>query len=126
MLAAVPAAVAADGRSPPRVPYQQVLQRTGIPGTNYAMLLMRVQFPPNYVVERHSHPGPQASHVLAGGIVYQFDGREPDERQAGESIEIPGYAIHGAKAGAEGAVLLNTFVVEMGKPISLPAAPPRL
>lgn len=103
---------------------QQILQRFDVPGTGYETILMRVEFPPNYQVERHAHPGPQASHVLEGALIYKFDGRAPDHRKAGETIEIPGYAIHGAETGAEGVVLLNTFVVEKGKPLSFAAKTP--
>lgn len=100
---------------------QKILQRFDVPGTNYETVIMRVEFPPNYDVKRHSHPGPQASYVLFGEMTYLFDGEPPAKRVAGESKDLPGYAIHGAKAGPEGAILLNSYVVEKGKPLSIAA-----
>lgn len=125
-LLAAPVAQAGDqGAAPPaaRQPglSQAILQRFDVPGTGYETILMRVEFPPGYKVSRHSHPGPQASYVLQGEATYEFDGEAPQRRAAGESIELPGYAIHGASIGPNGVVLLNTFVVEQGKPLSIPA-----
>ncbi len=117
----------ADGAgAPPKVPKlaQKILQRFDVPGTNYETVLMRVEFPPDYPVSRHSHPGPQASYVLQGEMTYLFDGEPPATRVAGESKGLPGYAIHGAKAGPEGAILLNSYVVEKGKPLSIAAETP--
>jgi quercetin dioxygenase-like cupin family protein len=115
-------AAAGDAASQP-VPglAQKVLQRFDVPGTNYETVLLRVEFPPGYDVPRHSHPGPQASYVLFGDMTYLFDGEPPAKRIAGESKDLPGYAIHGGKAGPRGAILLNTYVVEKGKPLSIAA-----
>ena len=116
----------AEERAAPVVPSlkQKILQRFDVPGTNYETVIMRVEFPPNYAVSRHSHPGPQASYVLQGELTYLFDGEPPAKRNAGESKDLPGYAIHGAKAGPEGAILLNSYVVEKGKPLSIAAGTP--
>lgn len=109
--------------SPVPVPrlQQKILQRFDVPGTTYEAILMRVEFPANYDVSRHAHPGPEASFVMQGQCTYLFDGQTPQVREAGESIELPAYAVHGAKAGPEGAVLINTFILEKGKPLSIPA-----
>lgn len=112
---------AGEGAHPVPKLAQKILQRFDVPGTNYETVIMRVEFPPNYDVKRHSHPGPQASYVLQGELTYLFDGEPPAKRVAGESKDLPGYAIHGAKAGPGGAVLLNSYVVEKGKPLVIPA-----
>ena len=126
VLLAACSASAEDTVAAPQVPKlaQKILQRGDVPGTNYETVLMRVEFPPNYVVSRHSHPGPQASYVLQGEMTYLFDGEPPAKRIAGESKDLPGYAIHGAKAGPEGVILLNSYVVEKGKPLSIAAGTP--
>lgn len=112
-----------ESATPQPVPIlaQKMLQRFDVPGSNYETVLLRVEFPPNYEVSRHSHPGPQASYVLFGEMTYLFDGEPPAKRVAGESKDLPGYAIHGGKAGPSGAILLNTYVVEKGKPLSIAA-----
>lgn len=99
---------------------QVMLQRFDVPGTPYETLMLRVEFPPGYDVARHAHPGPEGSYVLQGAITFVFDGKAPHVYQAGESLELPAYAVHAARAGPEGVVLINTFVLEKGKPISVP------
>ncbi len=103
---------------------QKILQRFDVPGTRYETLIMRVEFPADYEVTRHSHPGPQASYVLFGEMTYLFDGEPRATRVTGESKDLAGYAIHGGKAGPSGAILLNTYVVEKGKPLSIAADAP--
>ncbi len=103
---------------------QTILQRFDVPGTRYETVMMRVEFPADYDVSRHSHPGPQASYVLFGEMTYLFDGEPPATRVTGESKDLPGYAVHGGKAGPSGAILLNTYVVEKGKPLSIAADAP--
>ncbi len=123
-LAGVEAQEAAGERSPepPASLSQKILQRFDVPGTPYEAILMRVEFPPNYEVARHAHPGPEASFVLQGQCTFLFDGQEPKTRVAGESLELPAYAVHGAKSGPDGVVLINTFILEKGKPLSIPAS----
>ena len=101
---------------------QTVLQRFDVPGTGYETAIMRVEFPANHVSPRHAHPGPEGSYVLSGEVTFHFDGAEPRTYKAGESLEVPAYAIHSAKAGPDGMVLVNTFVLEKGKPRVIPAA----
>ena len=121
-LAGAAAQEAGGARSPEPITSlsQKILQRFDVPGTLYEAILMRVEFPPNYDVARHAHPGPEASFILQGQCTFLFDGQEPETRVAGESLELPAYAVHGAKAGPEGVVLINTFILEKGKPISIP------
>lgn len=123
-LAEAEAQEAGGARSPEPITRlsQKILQRFDVPGTPYEAILMRVEFPPNYDVARHAHPGPEASFVLQGQCTFLFDGQEPKTRIAGESLELPAYAVHGAKSGPDGVVLINTFILEKGKPISIPAS----
>lgn len=126
-VAVVSSALCAEEKKPPAITQgaggatRQILQKFDVPGTDYEFQLIRVEFAPNLDVPRHSHPGPEASFVLEGEADYIFDGQAPQKRVAGESITLPGYAIHGAKAGPKGVVLLNSYVLEKGKPLVIPA-----
>ncbi len=100
---------------------QTILQRFDVPGTAYETILMRVEFPPGYEAARHAHPGPEASFVYQGEVTFHFDGQDPQTYTAGQSLEVPAYAIHSAKAGPEGFVLINSFILEKGKPMVIPA-----
>ncbi len=128
LLGALGGPAAAEDKRPPPVTEpvpglrQNVLQRFDIPGTRYETAIMRVEFPAGHFTPRHAHPGPEGSYVLSGEVTFHFDGQEPRTYRAGESLEVPAYAIHSAKAGADGFVLINTFVLEKGKPMVIPAA----
>lgn len=101
---------------------QTMLQSFDVPGTAYETAIMRVEFPAGHVSPRHAHPGPEGSYVLSGEVTFHFDGQQPRTYRAGESLEVPAYAIHSAKAGPDGFVLINTFLLEKGKPMVIPAA----
>lgn len=120
LLAVAPAAAQESRPQPVTEPVpglrQTVLQRFDIPGTKYETAIMRVEFPAHHEAPRHAHPGPEGSYVLTGEVTFHFDGQEPRTYRAGESLEVPAYAIHSAKAGPAGFVLINTFVLEKGKP----------
>jgi quercetin dioxygenase-like cupin family protein len=71
---------------------------------------------------RHSHHGPETGYVLEGATLLEIDGEAPRALKAGDSYFIPAGKIHDAKAHAGGpAKVLATYVVEKGKPLSIPA-----
>ena len=71
---------------------------------------------------RHSHHGPETGYVLEGVTLLEIDGEAPRALKAGDSYFIPAGKIHDAKAHAGGAAkVLATYVVEKGKPLSIPA-----
>lgn len=98
-----------------------VIQKTDLPGTEFELLVLRVEFDPNFEVKRHSHPGPEVSYVLEGEATYLLDGVAPETRGPGESITLPMDVIHGAKIGPKGVALLNSYVVLKGRPLVVPA-----
>ena len=73
-------------------------------------------------VGRHSHTGPETGYVLEGATLLEIDGEAPRALKAGDSYFIPAGKIHDAKAHAGGpAKVLAIYVVEKGKPLSIPA-----
>lgn len=95
---------------------REILQKFDVPGTNYETVIMRVTFDANMDIPRHIHPGPEGSYVLDGDVTYMIDGEPPAQRSAGGSITLPGNAIHAAKVGPKGVVLLGSYILEKGKP----------
>jgi quercetin dioxygenase-like cupin family protein len=82
---------------------------------------MRIEFLPDFDVARHTHPGPEASYVLEGEVTYLLDGQPPESRKAGGSMFLSADAIHGARIGPKGAVLLGSYVLRKGQPLMTPA-----
>ena len=93
-----------------------ILQKFDVPGTNYETTYMKVEFEPNYEVARHTHPGPEASYVLEGELTLVLDGQEPKLLKAGDTTLFPPGLIHSGKVGPNGVKLLNSYVLEKGKP----------
>lgn len=102
---------------------REILQRFDVPGADYEMVTLRVRFDANFDVKRHSHPGPESAYVLEGDVTFNFEGQPPVHRSAGQSLFVPAHAIHSAKPGPNGVILLNTYAIEKGKPLVIPAEP---
>ena len=93
-----------------------ILQKFDVPGTNYETTFMKVEFVPDYAVDRHTHPGPEASYVLEGEITLILDGQDPKVLKPGDTSYFAPGIIHAAKVGPKGVALLNSYVLEKGKP----------
>ena len=139
-LIAVPVVSRAEDVKPPAVTQaapgikRTILQKFDVPGTNYETTVMKVEFVPDHVVAAHTHPGPEASYVLDGELTLSLDGQEPKLLLAGATSLFAAGVIHSAKVGPKGVVLINTYVLEKGKPFitrvdasgaPIPADPPK-
>jgi quercetin dioxygenase-like cupin family protein len=140
LVALPPAARTEEQGKPPAVTQaapgikRTVLQKFDVPGTNYETTMMKVEFEPNFEVARHTHPGPEASYVLEGELTLVLDGQEPKLLKTGDTTLFQPAIIHSGKVGPKGVVLLNSYVLEKGKPFMtrvdadgkpIPADPPK-
>ncbi len=139
-LGTAPAVSRAEEAKPPAVTQaapgikRTILQKFDVPGTNYETTFMKVEFEPDYAVDRHTHPGPEASYVLDGEITLILDGQNPKVLKLGDSSLFQPGIIHSGKVGPKGVVLLNSYILEKGKPFitkvdasgaPIPADPPK-
>lgn len=72
-----------------------------------ALMMMEVRFEKDAVGAVHSHPHEQMSYCLKGRIEFTIDGQVTVIQQ-GETIRIPGGAMHGVRA-LEPSALLDCF-----------------
>ena len=72
------------------------------------MMLSHVEFEPDAVVEKHSHPHEQVGMVLSGRATF-YVGDEEQILEAGDCYTIPGGVPHRVVAMAEGATALDIF-----------------
>jgi quercetin dioxygenase-like cupin family protein len=106
-----------------------IAQQTGIKRT----VLRSVDFPPGYttvtaIVElapgtcsgRHTHPGFDSGYVMQGDFVLKVDGKPDQTLKAGDSYETQPLVPHDA-CSVSGNKLIDTFVIEKGKPLASPA-----
>jgi quercetin dioxygenase-like cupin family protein len=96
-------------------------------------ILRSVDFPPGYttvtaIVEvapgacsgRHTHPGIDSGYVMQGDFVLKVDGKPDQTLKAGESYETQPLVPHDG-CSVSGNKLIDTFVIEKGKPLASPA-----
>ena len=97
------------------------LQKFDVPGTNYETVIGLAEIAANASIGRHTHPGLEGGYLIDGGMTLLVEGQPPREIKPGDSWQIPVGTIHDAKAGASGAKVIATYVVEKGKPLASPA-----
>jgi quercetin dioxygenase-like cupin family protein len=97
------------------------LQKFDVPGTNYETVIGIAEIVPNVNIGRHTHPGPESGYMLEGEMTLLVEGQPPLALKTGDSWQIPPGTIHDAKAGAGGAKVIASYVVEKGKPLASPA-----
>jgi quercetin dioxygenase-like cupin family protein len=96
-------------------------------------VIRTIDFPPGYttvtaIVEiapgtcsgRHTHPGIDSGYVLQGDFVLKIDGKPEQTLKAGASYETLPQVTHDA-CSISGNKLIDTFVIEKGKPLASPA-----
>lgn len=104
-------------------------QQAGIKRT----ILRSVDFPPGYttvtaIVElapgacsgRHTHPGFDSGYVMQGDFVLKVDGKPDQTFKVGDSFETQPLVPHDG-CSVSGNKLIDTWVIERGKPLASPA-----
>lgn len=82
------------------------------------VLQVRVDFDPEAVAAKHSHPGEEIVYVLEGLLEYEVGGKPPVTLKAGDVLFIPAGAAHRVKnVGSGKGAELATYIVEKGKPL---------
>jgi quercetin dioxygenase-like cupin family protein len=97
-----------------------IVQRFDVPGSNYETVIALVEIAPNAAIGKHTHPGVDSGVLQSGDIVLNAEGRSEQSVKPGDSWQIPPNTVHWGKAGPNGAKIVNTYVVEKGKPLATP------
>lgn len=104
-------------------------QQTGIKRTilrsidfpeRYTTVTAIVELAPGVCAGRHTHPGIDSGYVMQGDLTLKVDGKPEQTLKAGDSFETQPLVPHDACTGS-GAKLIDTYVVEKGKPLASPA-----
>jgi quercetin dioxygenase-like cupin family protein len=109
------------GSAPCQAQTRTQLQEQPFPA-KYDTVTMKVVVDVGGAVAPHTHPGIEMTYVIGGKAVLNIAGQPPRTLAAGDSFAIPPMAIHSLRnVGRTPLVLVATFVVEAGKPLSTPA-----
>ena len=91
-----------------------------MPGSNYETVIALVEVVPNGVIGKHTHFGFDSGVLQSGDLTLNAVGRSEQIVKPGDSWQIPPNTVHWGKAGPDGAKIVNTYVVEKGKPLATP------
>lgn len=113
-------AAAAAQQAPPNTTFKRTMLVQGdlsAPGREVAQALAEIQ--PGGASGKHTHPGEEIAHVIAGTLIVESPGKPPRTLQAGESMIIPAGTVHDAiNRGTVLTKVLATYVIEKGKPVA--------
>lgn len=94
------------------------LTRGDLGVANREVIQVRVDFDPGVTSPKHSHPGVEVAHVLAGTFEYQLEGRPNVTLHTGDSLLIPAGVAHVAKnIGTVKGSELATYIVDKQAPL---------
>src|SRR5262249_11531976 len=86
----------------------------------YTTVTAIVELGPNTCSGRHTHPGIDTGYVMEGDFVLKVAGKPEQKLKAGDSFETRPLMVHDA-CSVSGTKLLDTWVIERGKPLASPA-----
>ncbi len=85
---------------------------------------VRTEIPAGVASGWHTHPGEEVGYIVAGTVQMEIRDRPTLTLHAGEGFLIPPNVPHNAlDLGPDTGVMLSTYIVEIGEPISSVAAP---
>jgi quercetin dioxygenase-like cupin family protein len=86
----------------------------------YTTVTALVEVAPGACSGRHTHPGIDSGYVVQGDFVLKVDGKPEQTLNAGDSFETQPLTPHDA-CSVSGTKLIDTWVIEKGKPLASPA-----
>ena len=87
----------------------------------YTTVTAIVEVAPGACSGRHTHPGIDSGYVMQGDFVLKIDGKPEQTLNVGDSYETSPQTPHDA-CSVSGTKLIDTFVIEKGKPLASPAS----
>ena len=115
---AVPAMAASAIAQQPAIK-RTVLRSIDYPA-GYTTMTAILEIAPGTCSGRHTHPGIDSGYVMQGDFVLKIDGKPVQTLKAGDSYETLPHMPHDA-CSISGNKLIDTFVIEKGKPLASPA-----
>ena len=100
-----------------KAPEIQNLLKNNLEGSDgLEVIVSQVSLPPNVTLPRHWHPGEEIAYMLQGSVTLLLDGENEQEIKAGEVGIVPLRAVHTARSGDKGAIIIVFRVHEEGQP----------
>lgn len=98
------------------------LQQRALSAAGREVVQVLVRFAPGATAANHHHPGEEIVFVTEGTLEYRLEGLPPATLEAGKVLFIPHGVNHEVRnIGNGGAAELATYIVEIGRPLVVPA-----
>jgi quercetin dioxygenase-like cupin family protein len=111
-----------SGAQSPGFVFKPILQSSVSGQDNMETFVVAITIAPGGSNARHTHHGDCYGSVIEGTVEIRADGREPRQVLAGEAFHSPRGEIHQFRNVSDKPVrIVNTQVVEKGKPRTQPA-----
>jgi quercetin dioxygenase-like cupin family protein len=95
------------------------IQRAALSIPGREMVQVRTEIPPGVASGWHTHPGEEIGYIVAGTVQMEIRDRPTLVLHAGEGFLIPPDTPHNAlDLGPGVGIMLSTYVVETGRPLS--------
>jgi quercetin dioxygenase-like cupin family protein len=102
--------------------HRTLIEKADVSVPNREAIVTRLDIDPGVAAPRHTHPGDEISYVLEGEGELLVDGEPPRKLKAGDAFVVSAGKIHSAKnTGSVPMKVIVNYVVEKGKPVSVPA-----
>ena len=99
-------------------------ETSSVPGRE--IVQVRTEIPAGVASGWHTHPGEEVGYIVEGHVRMEIRDRPTLDLHAGDGFCIPPGTPHNAfDLGPRTGVMLSTYLVEVGRPLSAAAAPPR-
>jgi quercetin dioxygenase-like cupin family protein len=112
------------GQLPPRDAPTYRIQRTELQHTSSSVpgreiVQVRTEIPSGVASGWHTHPGEEVGYVVTGRVDIEVEGRSTLRLREGDRFLIPPGVAHNAHdLGPETGVVLSTYLVEHGRPLT--------
>jgi len=114
-------AAADDAKSVPQA-VRNVLEKHDQSGVdNKEIVIGTATLPVGSSIGFHTHPGDETGYVTKGSVILKTKGQPDRTIVAGQSFFNARGAVHSVVAGADGATVVSTWIVDKGVPMSPPA-----
>jgi len=98
-------------------------ETSSVPGRE--IVQVRTEIPAGIASGWHTHPGEEVGYIVEGHVRMEIRDRPTLDLHAGDGFCIPLGTPHNAfDLGPRTGVMLSTYLVEVGQPLSAAAAPP--
>src|SRR5215471_14236438 len=100
---------------------RKVLLTQDLPIPDYQTVMAAVEIPAGGREGRHTHPGAVVGYVQEGVLTLDYEGKPTATYKAGDAFYIEAGKVHEGINKEGSPVIVTTFVVEKGKPLTTAA-----